>query len=104
MDPQTMERLTIIQARYAEVLLNLPHVIGVAIGLAKVDGCYTDEPAIVVMVDEKVDEDDLCEGECIPYELEGVRVDVQAFGGFSAQPAASAAAADSECTDDDDDD
>lgn len=100
MDPQTMERLTLVQARYAEMLLGLPHVIGVAIGLAKVDGCYTDEPAIVVMVDEKVDEDELCEGECIPYELEGVRVDVQAFGGFSAQPAASAK--DSEACDDDD--
>lgn len=79
------ERITEIQAKYADELMAKAHVIGIGIGLAKVDGEYTDELALVVLVDEKVPFEALAETDRIPEEIEGVRVDVQATGTLAAQ-------------------
>jgi len=64
--------------------MQLPHVVGVALGMAHVDGQPTDEPAIVVLVDEKLPLAQLAPEDVIPSQLEGVRVDVQASGVFTA--------------------
>jgi hypothetical protein len=79
------EKLSQVQAKYIDMLMAKPNVIGVAIGHIKEDGITLDEKGIVVMVTEKVPEERLPPKDRIPDELEGVRVDVQAFGGFSAQ-------------------
>lgn len=78
------QRALRVQQLYQERLMQLPHVIGVAVGYAHEDGEETDEIALIVMVDQIVDEDDLEDGEHIPSRIMGVRVEVQEMGGFSA--------------------
>ena len=78
------ERAQQAQAKYQDLLLSLPHVVGVAVGYATVAGQATTEPALIVMVDSKLPADGLSPDELIPPDLDGVRVDVQEFGAFSA--------------------
>lgn len=84
MDEATRAILTDIQVRYAPMLMEKRHVVGVGIGLAQLQGRYTDEPALIVMVDKKVPESELDPQDRIPHEIEGVRVDVQEVGTFEA--------------------
>ena len=60
------------------------HVVGVAVGYASQGGKATPEIGLVVMVDEKLPPDQLDPQDMIPSELDGVRVDVQETGVFSA--------------------
>lgn len=85
MSEEKTERAQAVQAKYNDVLMSKAHVQGVAIGLAKKDGQYTGEIAIVVMVDEKVPASQLAPEDLIPRELDGVLVDVQEMGFFHAQ-------------------
>ncbi len=80
-----MAKAALVQAKYTDQLMKLPHVVGVGLGLAQKDGQPTGEVALVVMVDEKVPEILLSQEELIPSEIEGVRVDVQMMGTFAAQ-------------------
>ena len=73
-------RATLVQAKYTDMLLAIPHVMGVAIGLQQKNGVYTDEVCLVVMVDKKVPESELDSQSRIPAELDGVPVDVQEIG------------------------
>ena len=84
MDEETRNKLTDIQARYADMLMAKANVVGVGIGLAKDNGEYTDEPAIVVMVEKKVPIEELAPEDIIPRSIEGVRVDVQETGVIEA--------------------
>ncbi len=81
--PSAWDRAQQAQAKYQEALLALPHVVGVAVGYATVAGQDTTEPAVIVMVDQKLPEGDLLGGALIPRRLDGVRVDVQEFGTFA---------------------
>lgn len=74
------EHLSEIQALYIDELMAKENVVGVGIGLAKEEDEFTEELAIVVMVEKKVPIEDLAEEDIIPSELEGVRVDVQETG------------------------
>jgi hypothetical protein len=80
-----IERATQVQHKYEAELMQKPHVVGVAIGLAKQKGRTTTEVALIVMVDEKVPQAELDPEDCIPERLDGVRVDVQEMGTFTAQ-------------------
>lgn len=80
-----MARVTAVQAKYGEELLRKANVQGTAIGLEKVGGKYTNRVALVVMVDHKTPLDQLMPGDRIPDELDGVPVDVQEMGVFTAQ-------------------
>jgi hypothetical protein len=82
-DAQTA-RATLVQNKYMEALLKLPHVVGVGIGFVKKDGVQSGEIGLVVMVDQKVSAQDVDPVDQVPKELDGVRVDVQEIG----QPAA----------------
>lgn len=73
-------RATLVQTKYMDMLLRIPHVMGVAIGLQQKNGVYTDEVCLVVMVDKKVPADQLDAESVIPSELDGVSVDVQEIG------------------------
>ncbi|RMF81238.1 MAG: hypothetical protein D6737_05560 [Chloroflexi bacterium] len=73
-----------VQAKYEGMLLAKPNVVGVAVGMATQGGRVTDEVAVVVMVSEKLPEAQLRADDIIPRELDGVRVDVQQTGTFSA--------------------
>ncbi len=79
-----VQRASEVQARYADDLMRKPHVVGVAVGYASQGGKATPEIGLVVMVDEKLPPDQLDPQDMIPSELDGVRVDVQETGVFSA--------------------
>lgn len=81
---QQIRRATEVQARYADDLMRKPHVVGVAVGYASRGGARTPEIGVVVMVDQKVPTAQLAPEDVIPGELDGVRVDVQETGVFSA--------------------
>jgi hypothetical protein len=79
-----VQRATDVQARYADVLMNKPHVVGVAVGYCTRAGERTQDIGVIVMVERKVPQDQLTPEEIIPRELDGVPVDVQETGVFSA--------------------
>ena len=70
----------LVQNKYTEMLLKIPHVVGVAIGLEKKGGVYTSEVCLVVLVDKKQPVSALASNELVPSELDGVKVDVQEIG------------------------
>ena len=83
-DAQTA-RAQLVQQKYMEALLKLPHVVGVGIGFVKKDGVQSGEIGLVVMVDQKVSAQEVDPVDQIPKELDGVRVDVQEIGQITAQ-------------------
>lgn len=80
MSEELQRKITDIQARYVGELMQKAHVVGVGVGMAKVNGEYTDELALVVLVDKKVPMEELAPEDRIPAEIEGVRVDVNEVG------------------------
>jgi hypothetical protein len=84
-DEKQLQKITEIQARYADELMSKANVVGVAVGLKKTAGEYTTVMALVVMVSEKVPQSQLAPEDIIPNQIEGVPVDVQETGVFSAQ-------------------
>jgi len=79
-----MTQIQSIQDRYTDLLMSKPHVIGVGAGMQQRGGKPTGEMALVVMVDQKVATDDLDTNDRIPNHIEGVPVDVQEMGTFTA--------------------
>jgi hypothetical protein len=80
-----MDRANQVLEKYSEDLMNRAHVQGVGVGLAKKGNQYTNQIAIIVMVDKKVSTSELAPGDVIPSVLDGVPVDVQEMGVFTAQ-------------------
>jgi len=70
----------LVQKKYTEMLLKIPHVVGVGVGLQKKNGAYTGDVGLVVMVDTKQPISELAPEDQIPPELDGVHVDVQEAG------------------------
>ena len=73
-------KATLVQKKYTEMLLKIPHVMGVAVGLEKKNDAYTGDVCLVVLVDKKRPSDELAPQDLIPSELDGVHVDVQEIG------------------------
>ena len=80
-----MARATAVQTKYTDELMRKAHVQGTAVGLAKKDGKYTNQIALVVLVDKKLPISQLDPKDVIPEELDGVQVDVQEVGVLQAQ-------------------
>lgn len=85
MSEDQTERAKAVQEKYNDELMTKTHVVGTAVGLAIRQGHYTDQIAVVVMVDQKVTVSGLSAEDQIPGELDGVLVDVQETGQFVAQ-------------------
>ena len=83
-DERHRDLLNIVQAKYSAEIMEKSNVIGVGIGRAQVNGDYTDTPALIVMVAKKLPLAQLAHADVIPARLDGVRVDVQETGIFSA--------------------
>jgi len=75
----------VVRRSHEAELLAVPGVVGVGVGLRVVEGRYTDEIAIVVMVKNKLPPDDLPPEHLLPTELDGIPVDVQEVGTIRAQ-------------------
>jgi hypothetical protein len=84
MSEEMQQKISTIQAKYADELMAKAHVVGLGVGMAKVGGEYTSEMALVVLVDKKVPMEDLAPEDRIPAEIEGVRVDVNEVGVIEA--------------------
>ena len=84
MSEEMQRNITEVQAKYAGELMKKAHVVGVGVGMAKVNGAYTNEMALVVLVDKKVPMEELAPEDRIPSEIEGVRVDVNEVGVIEA--------------------
>lgn len=82
MDELQKAHISDIQARYSPNLMTKAHVIGTAIGYRQQGGASTNEPVLVVLVDQKVPLDQLPPEDVIPKQLEDVPVDVQSVGGM----------------------
>lgn len=81
---QLMAKASAVQAEHADKLLEMANVVGVGIGLRQRGGEYTDEVCLVVMVDQKLPVAQLASEDVIPDTLDGVPVDVQETGTFTA--------------------
>jgi hypothetical protein len=79
-----MAKAANVQARYGDKLLQLPHVVGVGIGYMKDGDQVTQQVALVVMVDQKIEPNQLQPEQRIPTQLEGVPIMVQEVGTFTA--------------------
>ena len=79
-----VQRASEVQEKYADTLMHIPHVVGIGVGFVMQGGERMPEVGLVVMVDSKLPTAQLAEDELIPRELDGVRVDVQETGVFSA--------------------
>ncbi len=79
-----MAHVTSVQQRYGDWLMKMPHVVGVGVGYAMIHGSTTGELSLVVMVERKLPEDQIPPEQRIPRQLDGVRVDVQEMGAFTA--------------------
>jgi hypothetical protein len=84
MNQSTLEQTRQVKARYDNMLLNLPNVVGVGIGFIQKNGLFTDEIGLIVNVTHKKPLVDLPATAVIPTELDGVPVDVQEIGPFKA--------------------
>ena len=87
LNDEKIAQVTAIQQRHQDFLLSIPHVVGVGIGFATTEGSPTPELSLVVTVDQKLPDEFLPPEHRIPKEIEGVRVDVQETGAFTAGPA-----------------
>jgi hypothetical protein len=81
----TMQRITRVQERWTDWLMQKPNVIGVGVGLQKRHGVFLHQPCLVVLVSHKLPESDLNIDDRIPREIEGVLIDVQEAGFLAAQ-------------------
>jgi hypothetical protein len=81
---QTLEEVSKVKALYEKQLMKLPNVVGVGVGFKQKNGQPTDEIALIVNVSEKKPQADLSTQALVPSELDGVTVDVQEVGKFSA--------------------
>jgi hypothetical protein len=81
---EQIDALTAVQVKHMDTLMSYPNVVGVGIGYARKGDEPTDEPAIIVMVSDKIPVAQLDQHELLPRELDGVRIDVQETGGFFA--------------------
>ena len=79
------QRIIQAQAQAQAELLRKPNVVGVAVGYKESSGVISDEPAVVVLVEQKKPIAALSEDALIPREVEGVRTDVYEVGYLQAQ-------------------
>ncbi len=76
-----IERVSAVQQKYADQLMRIPGVVGVAVGFATKAGAPTQEVALIIMVQQKMPETQIIDTKMVlPHTLDGVRVDVQETG------------------------
>lgn len=75
-----MQHLLQVQAAIESQLLNKPNVIGVAVGLKETEGVWTDQMAIVALVQAKRPLGQLTNAERIPRQIDDLPTDVYEIG------------------------
>ncbi len=80
-----IEAMKAVKRKYGESLRSLPHVKFLGIGPKIQGGRPTGEMSVKVYVDEKLDEEELAEGDRVPPDLEGIPTDVEVADKFRAR-------------------
>ena len=70
------------QARYDDLLLRYPNVVGTGIGYRQRDGRATGELCLVVMVSRKLPPEELDADSILPRQVDGLPIDVIESGAF----------------------
>jgi hypothetical protein len=83
-EDKKMARVMAVQDKYSDELLKTPRVVGVSVGRIESDSGQTGEPALVVLVNRHVPEEQIPYAERIPSELDGVPVVVREVGTLEA--------------------
>ncbi|MCU0480450.1 MAG: S1 family peptidase [Anaerolineae bacterium] len=73
-----------IQEFIQEEMLKKSHVVGVAAGFKETEGTLTDQPSLVVLVDEKRPLSEIDNQDRVPKDIEGVKTDVYVVGKLRA--------------------
>jgi hypothetical protein len=79
-----LDRVAAVKRIYQDDLLAKANVVGVGVGYAQRGGQPTQDPALVVMVTQKLPPDQLHPDDLVPRQIEGVPVDVQEVGEIKA--------------------
>jgi hypothetical protein len=74
------ERLIALQAEVEKILMQIPGVVGTAVGAKEVGGKLTDEIVFKIYVQKKKDIRSISQSEVIPEEILGIKTDVLEFG------------------------
>lgn len=74
------QALSDVQSKEENNLLNLPNVVGVALGYKHKGGVDTQEPSLLILVDQKVDRDYLNKDEMVPSTVGKYKTDVVEVG------------------------
>ncbi len=80
-----IEEIKAVKRKYGDSLRSLPHVKFLGIGPKVRGGRSTGEMSVKVYVDEKLDKEELAEGDRVPPELEGIPTDVEVADKFRAR-------------------
>lgn len=83
-DEKRMQEISAVQLKYTDQLMTYPHVVGLGIGYRQRQSETTTDLCLVVLVDEKVPIANLQQNHILPTTLDGVPIDVQETGLFSA--------------------
>ena len=75
-----IEKIRAVKDRYEDGLLKKKNVVGLGIGYKEVEGQETDQLSLVVMVRQKESPSRLDATDLIPFEIEGVPLDVIEVG------------------------
>lgn len=73
-----------LQTFIQEEMLKKSHVVGVAAGYKETEGVLTDEPSLVILVDEKRPLGEIDDADRVPKTIEGVKTDVYVVGKLRA--------------------
>jgi hypothetical protein len=79
------EKALAVKRVHQDALLAKANVVGVGIGLRQRGGEHSGDVALIVMVKNKVPEDELAPEDIVPEEIDGVPVEVQEVGDIRAQ-------------------
>jgi hypothetical protein len=79
-----MEHILRVLRTYQHELISKANVVGVAVGLQQKEGKPTNTLAMVVMVKQKIPNQNLPIEDQIPTSIEGIPVDVQEVGEITA--------------------
>lgn len=79
----TQKALAVKQA-YEQELLSKPNVVGVGVGFRQAGGKATNTVSVVVMVSQKLPDEQLAPQDRIPAWIEDVPIDVQEVGEITA--------------------
>ena len=75
-----MKKIKEIIEKYKEKIFELDNVVGVGCGYKQVENSFTDKESIVVLVEEKLSEDELSQEHIVPQNIEEEETDVIEVG------------------------